>query len=223
MRFIFAILAVLVLVAPSLQLGGTSFGEFIRGEQIQDNSIGNAKLQSNSVSTSNLQDGSVSAEKIATNSVDDTHLRAGAVTARGLSVQSVLIYIPPAQNTTTVQPINQIPAIPANNPTIPYIAAGKARGPGVILGWYPNKNGHLLRYQTDRALRQIDCTTCTNTALGTVQQPLDGTSVYSPAIESISIDSEGLVVLKYFGRGGGDAAPEIDITVVVLLQNRLGV
>jgi hypothetical protein len=38
-----------------------------------------------------------------------------------------------------------------------YTAMGKASGPGIILGWYPSLNGHLLRYQADRALRDISC------------------------------------------------------------------
>jgi len=38
-----------------------------------------------------------------------------------------------------------------------YYAYGRASGPGIILGWYPSLNGHLLRYQADRALRDISC------------------------------------------------------------------
>lgn len=38
-----------------------------------------------------------------------------------------------------------------------YYARGRASGPGIILGWYPSLNGHLLRYQADRALRDISC------------------------------------------------------------------
>jgi len=38
-----------------------------------------------------------------------------------------------------------------------YYAKGHASGPGIILGWYPSLNGHLLRYQADRALRDLSC------------------------------------------------------------------
>jgi hypothetical protein len=65
----------------------------------------------------------------------------------------------------------------------------------------------------------------TYTSVEDVNNPQEGTPIYSPSVESISIDDTGVVEIAFFGRGtsGINAVdPPIDIIVVVLLEEQYG-
>merc|ERR1712232_294562 len=114
--------------------------------------------------------------KLAPLAVDSEKITPGAVTTSGASIDLVelvisqvdtipsrsmnaQVFIP--EDVESIQPyeaVNQgIVRVDNPNPNLSYRVEGKARGSGVILGWYPSQNGHLLRYQSSRALRGIVC------------------------------------------------------------------
>eukprot|EP00012_Vannella_robusta_P009411 CAMPEP_0206196748 /NCGR_PEP_ID=MMETSP0166-20121206/8641_1 /ASSEMBLY_ACC=CAM_ASM_000260 /TAXON_ID=95228 /ORGANISM="Vannella robusta, Strain DIVA3 518/3/11/1/6" /LENGTH=278 /DNA_ID=CAMNT_0053614299 /DNA_START=227 /DNA_END=1063 /DNA_ORIENTATION=- len=272
--------------------------------------------------------------------INSEQVAPGAITTAGASLDLVTLIIKdedtiPAQSQASnvqmpegvqsIQPyeaIQDVNTVMVDNPSrdLSYRVEGKARGSGVILGWYPSRNGHLLRYQTSRALRGIVCsaidvtnidfiytcdcvvddddddgisdTTCDctvtsdfvdvdfegdfqcggctvidcdspnateedpmctvdaeddtegnrmdpfddddgdelpdrcnpYTSVSDVTNPQEGTPVYSPSIESITIDDEGRVEMRFFGRGSIDPTgyEDIEITVVVLLDDQYG-
>lgn len=147
-------------------------------DDIAANSISNAKLQPNSVGTANIQAGAVDGSKIARHAVDERHFVPGSITTKSAAIETVTILLR-AENVFSdngamgggagVSPTNRILLKPrgvANTSTVEhhhvrpdgfYKAYGRSSGPGVILGWYPSLNGHLLRYQADRALRTLSC------------------------------------------------------------------
>jgi hypothetical protein len=315
--------------------------------QVADNSIGNSKLKVDSVGNTNLQPKAITADKINDASIYQRHFTPNSVTSGAAAIELVHVYFRPRDNAAVANSNGQTVGIPdlqesvlpyenapSVNPAIQgitvdpeiddparataYRVQGKARGPGTILGWYPALNGHLLRYQSSRALRAITCadtllhdlhptlgcvctddfifndcgcyaywirlnsvdwdrdlncyTTCTTpadicgvysqvasanypdpqclahqydevidtdggrdpyqpdecftyTSVEDVNNPQEGTPIYSPSVESISIDDTGVVEIAFFGRGtsGINAVdPPIDIIVVVLLEEQYG-
>merc|ERR1712000_418409 len=66
---------------------------------------------------------------------------------------------PAPESIQPTEAIDDPTLVMVDNPdrNLAYKVEGKARGSGVILGWYPSQNGHLLRYQASRALRGIVC------------------------------------------------------------------
>jgi len=304
---------------------------------VSDNSIGTSKLKVGAVGNDNIKTKAISADKIDDSSIYQRHFTPNSVTAGAAAIELVHVYfrevdnaaVPNNQGATynipdlqeSILPYENAPTVNGNinaNPTVgenpsrltAYRVQGKARGPGTILGWYPALNGHLLRYQSSRALRSItcanvelvdlvpelgcgcsfdgdangdcgcdsywigldsvhwsrdlsctaSCTTpqdicgqysqvstpvysdpqCTNyqydnderdkfepdacfafTSVEDVNNPQEGTPVYSPSVESISIDNTGVVEIAFFGRGTpaiNQPTPDIDIIVVVLLK-----
>jgi len=152
----------------------------VTGVYLGDNSVNAEAVQEFSIQTEALVNGAVTNSKLAPLSVTATEITPGSVTSDGLAVDLVRVIIGynliPA--TTQNNSVNALPfdstalkppsllnsgqiSTPANsdNPdsSLTYHAQGIARGPGIILGWYPSKNGHLLRYQTARALRGLTC------------------------------------------------------------------
>jgi len=314
--------------------------------QVADNSIGNSKLKVDSVGNENVQPKAITADKINDASIYQRHFTPNSVTSGAAAIELVHVFFRTIDNAPVANSRGQTVGIPdfqesvlpyenapSVNPTLPstggdprqedpsrttaYRVQGKARGPGTILGWYPAMNGHLLRYQSSRALRAITCadtllrdlhpvlgcyctddfvfadcacyawwdhlvsvdwdrdlncyTTCTTpddicglysqvsgnyyndpqceahqfdetsdtdfrdaqqpdecftyTSVEDVNNPQEGTPVYSPSVESISIDDTGVVEIAFFGRGTSAinaADPPIDIIVVVLLDEQYG-
>lgn len=295
-QLIVALLLVASVFAALPSKATLRFGE-VDEQHLAANSISAAKLQQYSVGNEAIQQGAVTNSKLASFSVDDRVLGYNAVTARSTAVDLVRVYFGEPTGPFTVKPrttvngdINQ--HIPAYSDA--YRAEARAKGPGVILGWYPNQNGHLLRYQADRALRTLQCsdsvwvydsapigcsTNCDDvfffdnifcntgcsilqfnfhwegnipcnsdpfcranpppnpnrpdrcgsfTSVGDISDPQEGIPIYSPSVERITIDDTGLVAVYFFGQGSpytavGTRQPEIDITVVVLLNNQVGV
>lgn len=115
--------------------------------------------------------------KLAENAINSEQVAPGAITTSGASVDLVQLVIKQVDtipsrtqasnvqipdDITGVQPfeaIQNVNQVIVDNPlpASAYRVEGKARGPGIILGWYPSQNGHLLRYQSSRALRGIVC------------------------------------------------------------------
>lgn len=151
------------------------FGE-ISSENIADNSISTSKLQAYAVGAQQLAGGAVDSNKIASEAIYAPHFSPNSVTSRSLAVDTVIIHIDgqdPVESTqmggatipvgpNSVQPFEGVAGGTAVQIDLPntnngYVVEGKARGPGVILGWYPARNGHLLRYQHARSLRGLVC------------------------------------------------------------------
>lgn len=151
------------------------FGE-ISSENIADNSISTSKLQAYAVGAQQLAGGAVDSNKIASEAIYAPHFSPNSVTSRSLAVDTVIIHIDgqdPVESTqmggatipvgpNSVQPFEGALGGTAVQIDLPntgngYVVEGKARGPGVILGWYPARNGHLLRYQHARSLRGLVC------------------------------------------------------------------
>jgi len=132
-----------------------------------------------------------------------------------------------------------------DNPPInqAYVVEGKAKGPGVIIGWYPTKNGHFLRYKSGTALdieqaKVDDDEFNYDPNLGPPHDgPINSDSgnalftvpTYSPTVESIWITDDGTVRMRFFGRGYEDPTidiwdpnPIVEVTVVVLLDHQYG-
>jgi len=313
--------------------------------QVADNSIGNSKLKVDAVGNTNLQPKAITADKINDASIYQRHFSPNSVTSGAAAIELVHVYFRPQDNPAvansngntinipdlqeSILPFENAPSV---NPSIQgittspivdnparataYRVQGKARGPGTILGWYPAMNGHLLRYQSSRAIRALTCAntllydlypflgcgcsetlygdcgcyaywgglygiewvrdlncyyTCTTpadicgtysqlvspnypdpqclahqfddigehgfrdpnepdechtyTSVEDVDNPQEGTPVYSPSVESISIDETGVVEIAFFGRGISHinaADPPIDIIVVVMLNEQYG-
>jgi hypothetical protein len=310
-------------------------------DYVGDNMIGNSKLQITSITNDKIKAKAITADKIDNAAIYQRHFSPNSVTAGTAAIDLVHLHINsadniPAQSVTvngvpqtnipdgpeSVQPYegssvangagNNAVVIDNPNPTRAYRIQGKARGPGVILGWYPAQNGHLMRYQSSRALRALTCANvelfdiystcgwifegidyacdwgfdsavwhqdlacpnsaedylnignfCTQppdqcnsapfqqadpqcaryppgqsdpqpnepdqchsyTSVEDVTNPQEGVPVYSPSIERIEIDTEGVVEMAFFGRGIvslTEQDPEIDIIVVVLLNEQYG-
>jgi len=145
---------------------------------LADNSVGQSKLKVSSVDTRNLREKSITAEKINDAAIFQRHLSDNSVTSGALAIDIVHLRISSTDNleSTTdatwvqipdyeysVQPYENVqnetlgPIADNPNPSTAYRVRGKARGPGTILGWYPALNGHMLRYQSSRALRTLTC------------------------------------------------------------------
>ena len=61
------------------------------------------------------------------------------------------------------------------------------------------------------------------TSVEDVNDPQEGIPSYSPSVERITIDEEGVVEMNFFGRGSWQVAVgEIEISVVVLLDEQYG-
>jgi len=152
----------------------------VTGVYLGDNSVNAEAVQEFSIYTEALENGAVTNSKLAPLSVTATEITPGSVTSDGLAVDLVRITIgfnlipagtqnplvdPLPSDSTALKPPVVLNAAtittPANsdNPSsaLTYHAQGIARGPGIILGWYPSQNGHLLRYQTARALQGLTC------------------------------------------------------------------
>jgi len=258
------------------------------------------------VDTDSIQNKQVTAAKLADLDIARTgQLAPDVVTTDSLAFDLVTLTILPA-NTVPAQSQNFFVTIPtgvqqiwpyentlrfgtgssaivdAPDSATSYRIENKARGPGVILGWYPSRNGHLLRYQSSRALRglfcedltmdgfqhssdddddwthahtftnpipscnppncvSLDCVnnlvpdqfcaisrlpqTCSyTTSVSDTTNPQEGTPVYSPSVERITINNEGLVEMWYFGSGSIQPGADVTIviTVVVLLDEGYG-
>jgi|ERR1711879_139504 len=301
------------------------------------NSVSAEDIQSYSVGRGSLLNGAVYQSKMGPYAVNSDQVAPGAITSAGASLDLVKLYIkqaetiPAESQSSVVQIPEDVQAIQpheaiaddgvviVDNPdaSLSYRVEGKARGSGVILGWYPSQNGHLLRYQSSRALRglvcsaidienidfdnpctcdtpvtqggdgdnvvvtcsctvdsiyidtdfnsQLDCGACTildcnspnqfdedpmctsgstnqfenpeddegdflpdrcspYTSVEDVNNPQEGTPVYSPSVERITIDDTGRVEMRFFGAGTIDPAGHapIEITVVVLLDDQYG-
>merc|ERR1711879_143739 len=264
------------------------------------NSVSAEDIQSYSVGRGSLLNGAVYQSKMGPYAVNSDQVAPGAITSAGASLDLVKLYIkqaetiPAESQSSVVQIPEDVQAIQpheaiaddgvviVDNPdaSLSYRVEGKARGSGVILGWYPSQNGHLLRYQSSRALRGLVCSaidienidfdnpctcdtpvtqggdgdnvvvtcSCTSdstnqfenpeddegdflpdrcspyTSVEDVNNPQEGTPVYSPSVERITIDDTGRVEMRFFGAGTIDPAGHapIEITVVVLLDDQYG-
>jgi len=307
------------------------------------NSVSSEDIQSYSVGRASLLNGAIYQSKMGPYAVNSDQVAPGAITSAGASLDLVKLYIkqtetiPAESQSSVVQIPEDVQAIQpheaiaddgvviVDNPdaSLSYRVEGKARGSGVILGWYPSQNGHLLRYQSSRALRglvcsaidiesvniltpctcsnvvgtgqdgdtltvdcscevipqyvdtdfnsQLDCSSCTildctsdnrfdedpmcttgsvnqfenplddgddddnvpdflpdrcspYTSVEDVNNPQEGTPIYSPSVERITIDDTGRVEMRFFGAGTIDPAGHepIEITVVVLLDDQYG-
>ena len=279
-------------------------------------SVGNNALQNNAVTSrslanlaiskpKNLSPDTVTTDSVAFDLVTLTILPFGTVPAQSqdptVTIQTGAQAIWPWEN--VLRPnlgdsaVVDAPAIGTS-----YRVENKARGPGKIIGWYPNRNGHLLRYQSSRSLRAITCQDLTEeiitnedihdtddddftsdiwshfhrfnnalvqpptfangvcqgscvtldcsafdtahvtdldfncilstlpqtcgytTSVEDVNNPQEGVPVYSPSVERITINSEGLVEMWYFGSGSVQPGADvrIEVTVVVLLDQMYG-
>jgi len=149
----------------------------VTGNHLGPNAVGRENVQDFSIDTQALRNREVTNAKISPLAINADQVAPGAITASGASLDLVKLYIRnddtiPAdsqgafvtmpENAEAVQPFEAIQTpgtvqVDDPDPTLSYRVEGKARGPGVILGWYPSENGHLLRYQSSRALRGIVC------------------------------------------------------------------
>jgi len=148
----------------------------VTANHLAHNSVEREDIQDFSVDTQALLNRMVTNAKMADLSVNSAQVAPGAVTTAGASIDLVELVIknddtiPSAsqagavvipQNQESVQPWeairDDVVRVDEPDPRTSYRVEGKARGPGVILGWYPSQNGHLLRYQSSRALRGIVC------------------------------------------------------------------
>jgi len=155
---------------------GHLYYQEVTANHLGQNSVQQEDIQDFSVDTQALLNRMVTNAKMADLAINSDQVAPGAVTTAGASIDLVELFIrnddtiPAAsQNGAVVMPENQEAVQPWEairdddvivdepNPATSYRVEGKARGPGVILGWYPSQNGHLLRYQSSRALRGIVC------------------------------------------------------------------
>jgi len=228
----------------------------VTGNTLGDNSVSGSSIQDYSINRFNLEAESVTNAKLAPLSVTARELTPGAVTSTGLSFDLVPIVIKNfgthlSQDENGIYyrhvKFNGEDNLPMtvtqtifgeDNPPIhqAYIVEGKAKGPGVIIGWYPTKNGHFLRYKSATALDQFQSLIDDDVDLD-VLFPVGGvgtekftTPVYSPTIESFWITDDGTVRMRFFGRGYEDPSidvwdeePIVEVTVVVLLDHQYGV
>ena len=121
-----------------------------------------------------LQSHTVTSGKIANWAINKDHISPGAVTTSGLAIDVVKLVI--SDHHTIYGEDQRFPAplgveaiLPVENfyfgntivdnpeRSLAYRVNAKAKGPGTIIGWYPSKNGHLLRYQAARSLRGLSC------------------------------------------------------------------
>jgi len=146
----------------------------VTGSNISPNSVSYENLQDWSVGTENLQSHSVTKGKIGNWAINKEQIAPGAVTSSGLAIDIVKLVVsdtftlvsedqryPMPRGVESILPVENFlfGEVFVDNPdsSLSYRVNAKARGPGVILGWYPSKNGHLLRYQAGRALRGLTC------------------------------------------------------------------
>merc|ERR1712137_1269031 len=163
-----------------------SFASIPTRSNLRFNQVDATNVAPNAVSVEDIQDYSVGRHQLLGNAVwesklaplaDSEKITPGAVTTSGASIDLVelvisqvdtipsrsmnaQVFIP--EDVESIQPYeavrNQgIVRVDNPNPNLSYRIEGKARGSGVILGWYPSQNAHLLRYQSSRALRGIVC------------------------------------------------------------------
>merc|ERR1719262_1024334 len=107
----------------------------VTANHLAHNSVEREDIQDFSVDTQALLNRMVTNAKMADLSVNSAQVAPGAVTTSGASIDLVELVI-------------------KNDDTIPSASQANAV---VIPGWYPSQNGHLLRYQSSRALRGIVC------------------------------------------------------------------
>ena len=146
----------------------------VTGSNLSPNSVSSDNIQDWSVSNSMLQSHTVTSGKIANWAINKDHIAPGAVTTSGLAIDVIKLIIddhhtifsedqryPAPTGVEAILPVenfyfgNTI----VDNPerSLAYRVSSKAKGPGTIIGWYPSKNGHLLRYQAARSLRGLSC------------------------------------------------------------------
>merc|ERR1712137_127080 len=128
----------------------------VDANNLASNSVSREDIQDYSVGRHQLVNGGVWNSKMGPYAVNSDQVAPGAITSSGASLDLVTLII---KNDGTIPAESQDAAVRVDNPSpaTSYRVEGKARGSGVILGWYPTQNGHLLRYQSSRALRGIVC------------------------------------------------------------------
>jgi len=176
--FIFIVFTCLCLVSfGSIPSRNTLRFNEVNGNTLGPNSVSNEDLQEFSIDRNDFLNGAVYQSKMGPLAINAEQVAPGAITSSGASLDLVTLFIRndqtvPAEsqnnavqmpeNEQAVQPyeaIRDVFQVIVDEPDsdFSYRVEGKARGSGVILGWYPSQNGHLLRYQSSRALRGIVC------------------------------------------------------------------
>jgi len=182
MRSLFIVVALLIACSlASLPKSQTLRFKEVTGNTLGENSVDDIALQDFVVDTENVKNKAITAAKIAPLTINAEQITPNAVTTKALALDVVQLFIKDTQ-TVPAQSQNLQVTIPedvraiwpyentlrttsadqnaiVDNPAVAtsYRIEGKARGPGTILGWYPTRNGHLLRYQSSRALRGLTC------------------------------------------------------------------
>lgn len=149
----------------------------VDGNSLSPNSVSVEDIQEYSAARHNFLNRNVWQSDLGENAINSEQSAPGSVTTTGGSIDLVQLLIKDTNTIpsrtqasvvripTGVQSVQPHEAIAdanvviVDNPDVStaYVVEGKARGPGVILGWYPSMNGHLLRYQASRGLRGIVC------------------------------------------------------------------
>ena len=149
----------------------------VNGNNLGPNSVSHETVQDFSIDRNAILNRAVSSGKIAPLAINANQVAPGAITTSGASLDLVTLFIRDidtvpsetqhinVQMQSGAQALQPFEAINDPNRVIvddpdsdtSYRVEGKARGSGIILGWYPSKNGHLLRYQSSRALRGLVC------------------------------------------------------------------
>merc|ERR1712063_200060 len=129
----------------------------VDANNLASNSVSREDIQDYSVGRHQLVNGGVWNSKMGPYAVNSDQVAPGAIPAES---QDAAVQIPVDRQ--AIQPYEAIRddanvRVDNPSPATSYRVEGKARGSGVILGWYPTQNGHLLRYQSSRALRGIVC------------------------------------------------------------------
>mmetsp|Transcript_10371 Transcript_10371/g.17673 ORF Transcript_10371/g.17673 Transcript_10371/m.17673 type:complete len:328 (-) Transcript_10371:80-1063(-) len=149
----------------------------VTGLHLASNSVENEDIQDFAVDRQALMNRVVSNAKMGPLAINSEQIAPGAITTSGASLDLVKLFIrdentipsegqnenvqmrPAPESIQPTEAIDDPTLVMVDNPdrNLAYKVEGKARGSGVILGWYPSQNGHLLRYQASRALRGIVC------------------------------------------------------------------
>jgi len=149
----------------------------VTGLHLASNSVENEDIQDFAVDRQALMNRVVSNAKMGPLAINSEQIAPGAITTSGASLDLVKLFIrdentipsegqnenvqmrPAPESIQPTEAIDDPTLVMVDNPdrNLAYKVEGKARGSGVILGWYPSQNGHLLRYQSSRALRGLVC------------------------------------------------------------------